>query len=319
MLNLILVLWYCNVSQAAFQPSTGRFEPMVQLAITVDDLPAAGPEAAHLGRTQAAQKMLDALQTYRVPEVYGFVNGILAENMEERLKILSLWKKAGHLLGNHTYAHVSLSETSPDNFNLDIARNESMLLDYASTIEELKVLRFPFLLEGDNLEKRYAVRSYLARRKYRIAQVTADSEDWLFNDSYLRCLKAKDMNAVKEIKTRYLAFVEKGVVMGVEAAEKVYGSQRNPPQIHLFHLNIISAEMMGEILSRFKDRGVAFISSRMAILDKVFDEDTAMPISVGKTFYQQALESRKLDEPGQFQKEQKQHQQHREWLNGICR
>jgi len=41
-----------------------------------------------------------------------------------------------------------------------------------------KFFRFPFLHEGDSYEKRNAVRQYLHERKYQLAPVTIDSNDW---------------------------------------------------------------------------------------------------------------------------------------------
>jgi hypothetical protein len=44
-------------------------------------------------------------------------------------------------------------------------------------------LRYPYLREGDTVEKRRAVRAYLQAHRYRLAQVTLDREDDLWNSN----------------------------------------------------------------------------------------------------------------------------------------
>ena len=38
------------------------------------------------------------------------------------IKILKLWIKYGHLLGNHTYSHLSLSDTELEIFKKDVIK-----------------------------------------------------------------------------------------------------------------------------------------------------------------------------------------------------
>ena len=92
----------------------GRIQAIesIELAITVDDLPASGDELPGVSRTRVANQFIDVLRHHGVPGVYGFLNGILAKHMAERMRILAIWKKAGFGIGNHTFSHKSLVKVS---------------------------------------------------------------------------------------------------------------------------------------------------------------------------------------------------------------
>ena len=53
-------------------------------------------------------------------------------------------------------------------------------------------LRYPFLHEGDTLEKRRAVRAWLFAHGYKVAEVSMDFEDYLWNEPYARCMAKHD-------------------------------------------------------------------------------------------------------------------------------
>ena len=54
-------------------------------------------------------------------------------------------------------------------------------------------------MEGESLDKRYAIRSYFKKRDYKIAQVSVDSGDWDFNDAFIRCKKQDKKEEVEKI------------------------------------------------------------------------------------------------------------------------
>src|SRR5438132_1925433 len=128
------------------------------IAVTVDDLTAHGPEADRLA---IAQQILAAFRKHHLPPVYGFVNRKKLEARPELQAVLDAWRAAGNPLGNHGYAHLSLNATAPGDYVADITRNEATA--------QRKVFRYPFLFEGDTLDKRHAVRDWLAAHGYRIA------------------------------------------------------------------------------------------------------------------------------------------------------
>ncbi len=262
---------------------------------------------------ESAKKMLAAFSSLGVKEAFGFVNGILVKNMADREEILRLWKQEGHKLGNHTYSHKDLAQVSAQDFIDDLESNESMLIDFVSTISELKTLRMPYLNEGESNEKRYAIRSYLSKRKYKTAQVSVDLEDWRWNEPYIRCKSTANHAALKELKERFIVHAVARLGFSEELSKVIYGRERRIKHILLIHLTEFTAEMAGEMLRAFLSLGARFVPAQLAIDDPVYREDSTYVGPRGKTFLLQNQESRKIKLTGLAQ-----HQSPTKWLEGIC-
>jgi hypothetical protein len=56
--------------------------------------------------------------------------------------------------------------------------------------------RYPYLREGDTLEKRHALARFLKDQGYRVAQVTMNFDDYAYNDPYTRCLAKNDLTGI---------------------------------------------------------------------------------------------------------------------------
>lgn len=269
----------------------------IEISITVDDIPAAGDAKPKPSRLENLKKFVASLEKHNVPEVYGFLNGILVDNMAERHKALDIWMKKDRLLGNHTYSHNGLNRLKSAAYIKDIEDNEHLLLDYAKSIKELKVFRYPFLEEGANNAERYNVRSYLSRRKYRIAQVSIDSSDWAWLPAFLECQKNSNTEGIKKLQESFVRYVIQKVDYTQSISEKIWGNQRYIPHILLLHLSASTSHFLDALLSSLKEENVKFISSKKAIFDPFYNEDTGYLGVTGKDYITQALETRKLSFP----------------------
>ena len=154
-----------------------------QVAFTFDDLPAHGPVPAGQTRLQIADSILATLHDQHLPPVYGFVNAKKLEKVPADIAVLKAWRAAGQPLGSHTYSHPSLNDLTVAEFEADIAKDEPILSTLMAG-EDWHWFRYPFLWEGDTLEKRHQVRAYLQQNGYRVAQVSLDFEDYLWNEPY---------------------------------------------------------------------------------------------------------------------------------------
>ncbi|MET0275099.1 MAG: polysaccharide deacetylase family protein, partial [Phenylobacterium sp.] len=168
----------------------------LEIALTFDDLPAHSALPPGQTRASVAKATLDALK--HTP-VHGFVNGgfMAAEPGSEA--VLTMWRAAGHPLGNHTWSHMDLDSHSAADFEADLIRNEALLAG------EARWLRYPYLNEGDTPQKRAEVRAFLAGRGYRVASVTLTFDDYAWNAPYARCAANNDQAAIAELERRYLA------------------------------------------------------------------------------------------------------------------
>ncbi|MGA2101044.1 MAG: polysaccharide deacetylase family protein [Candidatus Sulfotelmatobacter sp.] len=147
-----------------------------KVAITFDDLPLNGDLPPGVTRVQIARDTLAILKKRHIPLAYGFINAKKLEGNPDAAEALKLWA-AAEPFGSHTYSHMDLNENPPEAFEREIEENEPALELLAAKDANWHWLRYPYLREGDTVEKRRAVRAYLQAHGYRVAQVTFDWED----------------------------------------------------------------------------------------------------------------------------------------------
>lgn len=88
-------------------------EPEKTLLITIDDAPV----------SQSTPKMLEVLDRHDVRALF-FLNGYLFDDRDDKKELVREIHRKGHLLGNHTWSHISLTK-----------------LDSLETVEEIQKLQ----------------------------------------------------------------------------------------------------------------------------------------------------------------------------------
>ena len=96
--------------------------PLPQVAFTFDDLPAHGPLPPGEFRPEPIRTILKTLKTEHMPPVYGFVNGFRTARYPYQEDLLREWIASGNPLGNHTWSHPPLDQTSARKFIANIAK-----------------------------------------------------------------------------------------------------------------------------------------------------------------------------------------------------
>jgi peptidoglycan/xylan/chitin deacetylase (PgdA/CDA1 family) len=263
----------------------------IKMAITVDDLPIHAPIAHNTTRLEVARTMLAALKRHKVPEVYGFLNGKNLSTDPSLTSITDAWRAAGYPFGNHTFFHKGLNRVPLQEFIDDIDSNEEPLQKLSGS-SNWKVFRYPFLHEGNTIEKRNAVRQHLIQKGYQIAQVTIDFEDWAWNAPYARCVDKNSRDDVKWLKETFL----QNSIDHLHRAEKLSKALFNRSMAHilLIHIGGMSAEMLEEVLIRYEKEGVEFISLSEALKDEAYKIDPGYTFEWGAEFTYQVMKSRGL-------------------------
>ena len=100
------------------------------------------------------------------------------------LPLIEEWAAAGHGVGNHTAGHLNLSspQVTLSRFIADVERADAALRELPTF---MPLLRFPYLKEGDTLDKRDGMRQWMREHQYRVAPVSIDTSDWYYNQRYL--------------------------------------------------------------------------------------------------------------------------------------
>ncbi len=242
----------------------------LQLAITFDDLPAHGQHPPEVSRLEIIQSILATLKGEKMPPIYGFINGVRTEEQPETMAVLEAWRAAGQPLGNHTWSHPNLAETQAGLFEAEIEANQPILRNLMGH-DDWHWFRYPYLQEGETAEKHKAVRQWLSRNKYQVAEVTMDFEDYLWNEPYTRCSAKHDEVAIKELHDSYLATADQYIGLYRAYAKLVWG--HDIPYVLLMHVGAFDAKMLPELLELYRKRGFGFVTLPQAESDPAYRDD----------------------------------------------
>ena len=261
----------------------------MELAITVDDLPTHSSVPMGVDRVSIAKKLLKALTQYHVPEVYGLINAVKISEDPASLNVLKQWLKSGYPLGNHTFSHKNINRVPIEEFKVDIEKNEQLLKELTRDTG-WRFFRYPFLIEGGDLERRNAIRGFLKDRGYTIAQVTVDFKDWSWNAPYTRCSNKKKKDEIRWLRKSYVAYAKFKLQQAKAVTDYIY--KRPVKHILLLHIGAFDAEMLEEVLHVYKDLGVKFIPLSDAIKDEIYSYDPGQVSNHGDEFTFQVMKAR---------------------------
>ena len=279
-----------------------------KVAITFDDLPLNGDLPPGVTRVQIARDTLALLKARHLPAAYGFINAKKLEGNADGAEALKIWS-AAEPVGNHTYAHLNLSQNDTDSFEREINENEPVLELLAGKEADWHWLRYPFLHEGDTVEKRRAVRAYLQSHGYRVAQVTLDWEDYLWNSAYARCAAKNDAPSIAWLKSSYLEVESSYLDLDRELARLVYGHEIN--HVLLLHLGAFSSTILPDAFDLMQKKGFTFVTLQEAESDPVYEGDPDVGSPHGGTLLELWMEAKKIKFPPVMDKPYKQ-------LKEIC-
>jgi peptidoglycan-N-acetylglucosamine deacetylase len=279
---LLAVVMFCSLA------------PAQQVTITFDDLPAHGDLPPGMTRVDVARKILAALKDHRVKEAYGFINASRLETTPADKEVLTLWVAAGHPLGNHAYTHMDLATHSVEEFEADIAANEPVLKSLMPK-GGWQWFRYPFLREGETPEKYHAIHDYLKQHNYRVAQVTLDFGDWLWQGPYTRCMAKNDSESVKWLKQSYIEAANEDMALEQKIAHQLFG--HDVRHVLLLHVGAFTAEMMPQLLDLLKKEHFQFVPLAKAQSDPVYKITPEPLTSWNGDFLDQILAARKMEYP----------------------
>lgn len=256
-----------------------------EIAITIDDLPLVASRMNTEGNRQRSterfNQIVQAFKQYKVP-VTGFV---IAGAIEKgQWDFLEQFRKAGFMLGNHTYTHYNLDQISAEKYIADIDRADKILAPILTTP---KYFRYPYLAEGSKTKKQ-KVYDYLKEHHYVIAPVTIDSKDFSFNEMAYKVPYHSREKYIQKLKPRYLAYIWKQTL---QAEKRAQG--KNAKQILLIHANILNSYVLADVLEMYQKNGYKFIS----LTDALTNPAPALNVHSAKENMGDILENELLDIP----------------------
>jgi peptidoglycan-N-acetylglucosamine deacetylase len=312
MKNLLRLIGWKGVLLVVLSPGLAGVCVGQKLAITMDDLPSNGGLPPGVTRAENTKNVLAILKKRHVPPVYGFINAKKLEGNADGAEALKLWA-AAEPVGNHTYSHMDLEQNTAEAFEREIEENEPALELLARKVgpgNDWHWLRYPYLHEGDTVEKRRAVRAYLKARGYRIAQVTLDWEDYMWNGAYARCVVKGDTKSIEWLRSSYLKTASEFLDLGRAQAKLIYGHEIN--YVLLMHLGAFSSTILPDALDLLKKKGFKLVTLEEAESDAAYEDDPDVGLHDAGTLLDQWMQVKQIKYPEHEEKP-------RNEIDSVCR
>jgi peptidoglycan-N-acetylglucosamine deacetylase len=291
--SLLITVFVLGPCLAGAQSTSAPDAPL-QIAFTFDDLPAHGPLPPGMARPEVVNSILATLKRENMPPIYGFVNGFRVAQYPYQIHILEAWRAAGNPLGNHTWSHPEFDKLTVAQYEANITRNEP-LLRKVSPDSDWHWFRFPYLEEGNTVEKREQLRAWLSQHGYRIAEVSMDFQDYNWNEPYARCAAKHDDVAIKSLHNSYLEAADESIRVYRQIAQTLY--KRDVPYVLLMHVGAFDAHMLPELIGLFRSRGFTFVTLQQALADPIYSFDPKVTSPSGNTFNEMVAQARNVNGP----------------------
>jgi peptidoglycan-N-acetylglucosamine deacetylase len=224
------------------------------------------PQAAQWNRA-----MLDALAEAGVKAML-FPAGRRVDT-PEGLALVKAWSDAGHLIGNHTYAHRNYGSprTSFADFTADVLAAEAL---FGSLPGWTQRLRFPYLKEGDTADKRDRMRDWMKLRGYHHGHVSIDTSDWYYAERFEQWLAKHPDDDRAAFREAYLEHLWGRANYYESLAHQQLG--RSPRHVMLLHTNAVNAHFLVDVIAMFRAKGWRIVSAAEAFEDPLYKRAAAI-------------------------------------------
>ncbi|MEJ0058904.1 MAG: polysaccharide deacetylase family protein [Terricaulis sp.] len=270
--------------------------PRREIALTYDDSPRdPGP---FMDGPERARRIVAGLREAGVAEAMFFANPghITGPEGEARLRTFT---DAGHVLANHSNTHPNLRDVTAEQYLADVAEADRVLRPMKGFVP---IFRFPYLSEGDTVEKRDAVRAGLIALGYAQGYVTTDSYDWRIDQLAREAVAAGkeiDMDALRDFYVR-TAVESAGYYDRMAVA--VLG--RSPRHVMLLHETDLAAYFTPDLVAGLRADGWTIIPATEAFADPIATEmPNTLALSGGRVaamMHERHAESRFTEQHGDW-------------------
>lgn len=249
-------------------------EAQKRIALTFDDVPRA--PGAWYSPDERTRRIIAALRKGGVRGAAFFVNpGSLAKpegaGGERRI---AAYVRAGHVIANHGWSHLSLSATPTEAYVADIDRADAWLSGRKGF---RPWYRFPYLDEGRaDRTKRDVVRAALAQRGLANGYATADGADWHLEARTIVAVQAGRAIDIDGLRALYVE--TQADAADAYHALAVRATGRAPVQVMLMHETDLAARFLPDLIAELRRRGWRFVSADRAFADPIAREAATVDV-----------------------------------------
>ncbi len=268
---------------AKLHPLT-KFRPLKRhpiVALSFDDLPAAGDLRPWLTRVGILTQLTKELHAAHIKGVYGNVNAVDIPGDKDCQQALRDWRAAGMNIGNHTFSHPALDNVTAASYEANIARNEPYLRQFAGK-SNWHWFRYPYLEEGNTVAKHEAVRKWLHAHHYRIEEVTLNFNDDDWSDAYFRCKDRNDTAAIAWLEASYMQNAAEYIPLEREEQQVAFGHEI--PNVLLLHATEFTTLMLPRLIHMLQQQGFRFSTVPKVERNRAYHQDPAVGLPGGGSF-----------------------------------
>lgn len=231
-----------------------------QMAITLDDLPFGYARTLTIAeKRDAVARVLTTLRKYDITAAMFVVGSGLNEQTRPLVDAVA---SAGHTIGNHSFSHRDFGTVSVEDYAIDIQKGGDAIRPW---LKGTHFFRYPLLRQGDTIEKRDAILSWLSLRGMRVAPVTIDNDDFVYNQ---RLMDARAEGRTIDVRAEYIDHMLERVAFYDAKARSLVG--RPIKHVLLLHMNYLNALYLDELLQRLRANGWSFIPFEDALTDPIY-------------------------------------------------
>jgi peptidoglycan/xylan/chitin deacetylase (PgdA/CDA1 family) len=268
-----------------------------EIAFTFDDPTTAG--GVGLTWRELNQRILAVLAKRKVKSVL-FVCGKRVDDEAGR-QVIAAWDGAGHLIGNHSYSHLYFNQNANSDsdefkkitlaeFEADALKNEPLIRECRHFV---RLFRYPFFKEGDTIEKRDGMRSFLQEHGYRIGRATIDASDWAISERLEKRAERSAEGDFTGYRDFFLAHIWERARFYDSLSQRVLGK----PVRHtlLLHHNSLNALYLDDLIEMFVSKGWNPVDAEWAYQDPVYDRQPKILPAGESLIWALAKESGRFD------------------------
>lgn len=231
------------------------------ISLSFDDAPRR--DTQYFTGVERTEKLLQELKKAKVKRAAFYINTVRL-NKDDGLNRIKKYKKAGHLIGNHTHSHpnirnISVLEYLQDFDQADQILKKNNLLD--------KYFRYPFLRRGKTIEEVNEIHSYILSRGYTDAFVTVDNYDFYMDHLFQNALKDKKKINFDNLRDFYVKTLYQGIEFYDELAKKAFG--KSVKHVMLLHENDLAALFIGDLVKYLREKGWRIITPEESYQDTI--------------------------------------------------
>jgi hypothetical protein len=175
------------------------------------------------------------------------------------------WGQEGHQIGNHTATHPDFNEVSLSNYEQEMLTCDNAIRDMPGFTRRF---RFPYLKEGNTVEKRDGFRAFLDANNYKAGPVSVDASDWYYSQRLSARLKTAPNADRIPYRDAYLHHLYERAQYYDGLSRAVL--DRSVTHVLLLHHNLINALFLKDVIQMFRDKRWTVIDSELAFQDPVY-------------------------------------------------